>query len=113
MVGRQRTHGLIRSTVTSNPRDGFNYATITGSVVVPLSRGTVSIQSADISTPPLIDPKCLSAPSDSELAIQLLRRQQEAWVVLTEAGLTISEEALPGPNVTSDADLFNFLASSF
>ena len=78
--------GYARSRVTSNPRDGFNYATITGSVVAPLSRGTVSIQSADMSTPPLIDPRFLRAPSDAELAIQLLRRQREAWAVLTDAG---------------------------
>lgn len=98
---------------TSDPRDGFNYATITGALVAPLSRGTVSIRSADMATPPVIDPKYLSAPADVEVAIQLLRRLREAWAVLEEAGLTIGNEVLPGPNVTSDAQILNFIASSF
>lgn len=105
--------GYALNRVTADPRDGFNYATIYSALVAPLSRGTVSIQSAEMATPPVIDPKYLSAPADVELAVQLLRRQREAWAVLTEAGLTIGEEALPGPNVTSDADILNFIASSF
>lgn len=103
-------YGLNR--LTTDPRDGFNYGTITSSLVAPLSRGTVSIQSADMSTAPVIDPNYLSAPADVELAIQTLRRQREAWAVLTEAGLTIGDEVLPGPNVTSDADILNYIASS-
>ncbi|MCJ1468442.1 hypothetical protein MMC07_007071 [Pseudocyphellaria aurata] len=96
-----------------DPRDGFNYATITTALVAPLSRGTVSIQSAEMTTPPVIDPNYFSAPADVELAIQLLHRQREAWAVLTNAGLTIGDEVLPGPNVTSDADVLNFIKSSF
>lgn len=105
--------GYALNRQTSDPHDGSNYATITGALVAPLSRGTVSIQSADMSMPPVIDPKFLSAPADVEVAIQLLRRQREAWAVLTNAGLTIGEEVLPGPNVTSDADILDFIASSF
>lgn len=104
--------GYALNRVTSDPGDGFNYAAITGALVAPLSRGTVSIQSADMATPPVIDPNYLSSPVDVELAIQLLRRQRQAWAVLTAAGLTIGDEVLPGPNVTSDADILNFIASS-
>lgn len=105
--------GYALNRLTSDPHDGFNYGTIASALVAPLSRGTVSIQSADMSTPPLIDPNYLSASADVELAIQLLRRQREAWAVLTDAGLTIGDEVLPGPNVTSDADILNYIASSF
>ncbi|MCJ1427726.1 hypothetical protein MMC29_005631 [Sticta canariensis] len=105
--------GYALNRVTSDPHDGYNYATITSALVAPLSRGTVSIQSADMSRPPIIDPKFLSAPADVEIAIQVLRRQREAWKFLTDAGLTIGDEVLPGANVTSDADILNFIASSF
>lgn len=105
--------GFALNRVTADPRDGFNYATITNALVAPLSRGTVSIQSAEMATPPVIDPKYLSAPADVEMAIQFLHRQREAWAVLTKAGLTVGDEVLPGPNVTSDADILNFIKSSF
>ena len=98
---------------TSDPGDGFNYASISSALITPLSRGTVSIQSADMTTSPVIDPKFLSSPVDVEVAIQLLRRQRQAWSVLTAAGLTIGDEVLPGSNVTSDADILSFIASSF
>lgn len=109
-VGIGSTYGDESSRI---PSDGSNYASLVSSLVAPLSRGTVSIQSADMATPPLIDSNLLSVPADAELAIQVFRRQREAWAVLTKAGLTIGDEVLPGPNVTSDADILNFITSSF
>lgn len=97
----------------SDPRDGSNYATLTTALVSPLSRGTVSIQGADMSTPPIIDPKYFSEQADADLAIQAIRRQRQIWKILRGYGVAIGEEAFPGANVTTDAEILNHVASTF
>ncbi len=97
---------------TSDPRDGYNYATINTASVAPLSRGNVSLQSASMTGPPLINPNWLTDPADQELAIQSLHRQRQSWSYLESQGLTIGDEALPGSNVTSDADILNYIRQS-
>lgn len=97
---------------TADPRDGSNYATINTAIVSPLSRGNVSLQSASMLDPPLINPNWLTDPTDIELAIQSVHRQREVWAYLTSQGLTNGIEALPGANVTSDADILAYIQKS-
>ena len=49
---------------TADPRDGSNSATINTAIVSPLSRGNVSLQSASMLDPPLINPNWLTDPTD-------------------------------------------------
>ena len=98
---------------TGDPRDGFNYASFLSALVAPLSRGSVSIQGSDMSTPPLIDPNWLTAKADIDLAIQVVQRQRQAWKILKDYGLAIGDEILPGANVTSPSDILNFVTSSY
>ena len=88
---------------TSDPRDGYNYATINTAIVSPLSRGNVSLQSASMTDPPLISLNRLTDPTDQELAIQSSHRQRQIWSDLASQRLPIGDETLPGSNVTSDA----------
>lgn len=97
---------------TADPRDGSNYATINTAIVSPLSRGNVTLQSASMLDPPLINPNWLTNPTDIELAIQSVHRQREIWAYLTSQGLTNGVEALPGANVTSDADILAYIQKS-
>ena len=97
---------------TADPLDGSNYATINTAIVAPLSRGNVSLQSASMLDPPLINPNWLTDPTDIELAIQSVHRQREIWAYLTSQGLTNGVEALPGANVTSDADILAYIQKS-
>lgn len=102
----------FRQNSSLDPVDGYNYAWINSAIVSPLSRGTVTIQSANMSTPPLINPNWLTAAPDKELAVQSIRRQREIWEYLTKQGLVIGEEVLPGANVTTDAEILDYIGKS-
>jgi len=98
---------------TEDPRDGYNYATINPGLIAPLSRGNVTISSADMADPPILDPNWLSDPTDQELAVQSFKRSREIWSVLAQNNVTVgTAEYLPGLNVTSDADILAYIQAS-
>ncbi|KAL8670786.1 MAG: hypothetical protein Q9168_004694 [Polycauliona sp. 1 TL-2023] len=99
--------GYHRDYQKEDPMDGYNYASLGTILAAPLSQGTVSISSASASDPPLIDPNYLSHPADVELAILAIRRQRDFWAQMKD--ITIGDEFLPGLNVTSDADILQFV----
>jgi choline dehydrogenase len=84
--------------ITGAPTDGFNYASVMASSVAPLSRGTVSIDSADTSDLPVIDPKWLDHPVDKAVAIAAFKRTRELW---------------HSPSFQSDEEILQFLKTSF
>ena len=49
--------------------DGYNYASITTILTAPLSRGNLTLESADPHVHPLIDPCWLCDPGDVEVAL--------------------------------------------
>ena len=100
-------------TIHPDPRDGANYATISTAVVSPSSRGNLTIQSASMSDPPLINPNSYTAAADVELAIAALHRQREVWRYLTDLGIAIGDEVQPGPHVQTDAELLDYIRSTY
>ena len=91
-----------------DPNDGYQYATISAAVVAPLSRGNVSISSADAAVPPIINPNWMTDPADVELAIAAFKRVRELWALMN--GTTIGEEYFPGTaNVSSDEEILGFI----
>ncbi len=74
----------------------------------PRSRGSVQLQSANPKDMPQIDPNYLSDPYDREMSIRGLRLVQD---ILSQSALGkyILAERLPGPDVKTDADYFNFI----
>ncbi len=104
--------GYQRNRQKEDPKDGKNYATLNTGLVAPLSRGNVSISSSSMSDPPIINPNWLTDPTDQALAIEGIRRQREIWSFFATQGLTDGKEALPGLNVTSDADILTYIKKS-
>ncbi|KAF1812895.1 putative glucose-methanol-choline oxidoreductase [Eremomyces bilateralis CBS 781.70] len=102
--------GYNRNYLTEDPMDGSNYASVCVSIQTAFSRGSVSISSTDIADPPVLDVGWLSDPVDVELQIAALRRTRQVWEAMSE--ITIGSEYLPGPNVTSDAEILDFLVDS-
>ncbi len=96
----------------NDPRDGYSYAQLNAAIVSALSRGTVSIQGREMTTPPLIDPNWLINKADVELAIQSFRRLRQMWKILADQELTIGDEYLPSANVTTDAQIIDFISRS-
>ena len=87
--------GYYRNSRTADPEDGFNYGAIQASIMRPLSRGNVSINSSSMADPPLINPNWLTDPVDVELAVAAFRRIRAAWASISE--LSIGPEYIPGP----------------
>ncbi|POS70079.1 GMC oxidoreductase [Diaporthe helianthi] len=85
--------------MTTNPVDG-NYMSIGAAIIHPLSRGSSHIVSADVATPPTIDPRYMSHPFDIEvyarhlMTVEALAQTEPLASVLKPNG----RRAQPGPN---------------
>ncbi|KAG8525547.1 uncharacterized protein KY384_009191 [Bacidia gigantensis] len=99
--------GLQRNYMTEDPVDGHNYAWLGTSMVAPLSRGSVSLNSSHASDLPKIDPNFFGHKADQEVAIAAIRRQREIWQAMP--GVTVGEEYLLGPKTQSDEEILAFV----
>ncbi|MFK7791292.1 MAG: GMC family oxidoreductase [Devosiaceae bacterium] len=95
----------IEKGVQAMPNGGV---TLNSCYLRPRSRGSVRLQSSDPSHAPLIDPNYLADPQDRENSIRGLKLTQE---ILAQGPLQnfIKAEHLPGPEVKTDEDYFNFM----
>jgi len=73
----------------------------------PRSRGTVRLASADPAAAPLLDPNYWSDPHDRERSIAGLKVARD---IMRQPALKpyVLAERLPGPDLTTDEDLFNY-----
>lgn len=81
--------------------------TLNSAYLHPRSRGTVRLRSADPAAAPLIDPNYWSDPHDVKMSIEGLKIARE---IFNQAALKpfILAEKLPGKQVVSDQDLFDY-----
>lgn len=95
----------IEAGVQSMPNGGV---TLNACHLRPRSRGTVRLQSDNPADMPMIDPNYLSDPYDREMSIRGLKLTQR---ILAQDALKpyILAERLPGPDVRTDEDYFNFI----
>ncbi|KAI7173125.1 alcohol oxidase [Hortaea werneckii] len=96
----------------ADPRDGRNYATLATALVAPLSRGTVKLASPYMWDLLPVNPAWLTNEADIELSVQAFRRGRQIWQVLVDTGVAHQEEAYPGLNVSSDAEIRDYIAYS-
>ena len=85
--------------------------TLNSAYMRPRSRGTVRLASADPTAAPLIDPNYWNDPHDRDMAIRGLKLAQE---VMRQDALKpfIAREVLPGPDVKTDAEYFDFACAT-
>ncbi|CAO1596389.1 hypothetical protein XANCAGTX0491_000238 [Xanthoria calcicola] len=95
--------------VTSDPVDGFNYASISTAIITPFSKGNITISSASTTAPPVINPAWLTHPADKDLAIAAFKRQRDFWAYLTAQNITVGAEYRPGPAVRTDEQIWDFI----
>jgi choline dehydrogenase-like flavoprotein len=75
-------------------------------LVAPLSRGTVTISSANTDDLPIVDPKWLTDPADQQVAIAAYKRVRQAFASKAMAAVLADPvEYFPGPNVKTDAQI--------
>lgn len=101
--------GLPSSSTPENPIDvGYLQPVL----ISPLSRGNISISSADMSDPPLINPNWLTNPTDQELAVATYKRARTFFETSAIAPILIGDELVPGqdlPMNSSDAAILSYL----
>ncbi|KAF1837679.1 GMC oxidoreductase [Decorospora gaudefroyi] len=100
--------GDFSNLLTTQPKDGFQYASILGAIVAPLSRGSVTLTSASTSQLPSIDPGWLTDPTDQSVAIAIYKRVRQAFATdAMRRGLADTREYFPGPEVQTDAQILD------
>lgn len=97
----------IEKGVAAMPNGGV---TLNSCYLRPRSRGSVRLASADPNIAPLIDPNYLDDPWDRAMSVRGLKLTQE---ILAQKPLEpfIKVEHLPGPDVHTDAEYFDFICA--
>lgn len=83
---------------------GFNSGFIPLTLLHPLSRGKISINTTMHLAPPVVDYETLSSPTDLNILIEILRFNRRLLQTTPLSDLA-PFEIVPGANITSDADL--------
>ncbi|EAL90464.2 hypothetical protein ACP6JC_006061 [Aspergillus fumigatus] len=92
------------------PKDGYQYASITAALVAPVSRGNVTIQSADSRDPPVINTNTLGSATDQQVAIAAFKRLREIFEAPELAPVRLGDEYYPGKHsVRTDAEILQFI----
>jgi choline dehydrogenase len=89
---------------------GSTLGVMSSCLTAPLSRGSVTIQNSDPSTPPVIDLGWLTNPADGEVAVAGLKRARQAWANISS--IKVGEEIAPGASVQTDAQILDYIKNS-
>jgi len=89
---------------------GTTLGVLSTCLTAPLSRGSVSIQNSDPSTPPVIDLGWLTNPADGEVAVAGLKRARQAWNSI--ASIKLGAEVAPGDAVQTNAQILDYIKNS-
>ena len=93
--------------LASAGNDTSNYATLIVALLSPFSRGNVTIESADSTVSPVINPNWLTDPRDKDLAIAAFKRARQIWSYLSD--ITVGDEYRPGPGTQTDEEIWNWI----
>ncbi|QIX00622.1 hypothetical protein AMS68_006139 [Peltaster fructicola] len=105
--------GDFANLFASQPKDGYQYATILGTLVAPLSRGNVTIKSKDTNDLPIIQPNWLDHPSDQAVMVAAYKRVRQAFASnFMAATLVDRTEYFPGPQVQTDEQILQVIKNT-
>ena len=83
---------------------------LSAALLHPFSRGSVTISSAAVADPPVVDMGWLTDPADAEVAVAAFKRLRQAWNASALAPVKIGPEVRPGAEaVRSDAEILAFV----
>lgn len=104
-VQRDLVLALYGSTATSVQETSFSSGSVIPlTLIKPLSRGTVLLNSTDPLAAPLVDWGALTNPVDLEIMVAIVRQHRQ--LMATEAMMELGPvELAPGANLTSDDQL--------
>jgi choline dehydrogenase len=80
--------------------------------VTPLSRGTITISSNNMSDPPIIDPNWLTSETDIQVAIEAFKRSRAMAEASSIRAIQIEDEVTPVLSVTTDEQIHKYIKES-
>jgi choline dehydrogenase len=98
--------------IPTDPDLYHSYASVIGGLIAPLSRGNVTITSADTSDLPVFDPAWLTHPTDREVAVQAFRRCRAVFNTTALRPVLIGPEVVPGADVQTDEEILAYIEQS-
>lgn len=104
---------LPEALVSDGTVAGAAYGTALAALVAPQSRGNVTISSADMSDPPLINPNWLTAQADKDILLAAFKRVREFISSSAMSSIIIGDEVLPGPSVQTDDEIMEYIQEIF
>ncbi|OKO95924.1 Versicolorin B synthase [Penicillium subrubescens] len=104
--------GNVSNLLSDQPKDGYQYASILGVLVAPLSRGNITLNSSKTEDLPIINPNWLDDPTDQEVAIATFKRMREAFQSEAMAPVVIGQEYYPGLQVQSDGEILEYVKNN-
>lgn len=103
--------GNFSDPYSQQPRNG-QYATIAGVLVAPTSRGNITIRSADMADPPVINPNWLQTDTDQKVAIAAYRRARSILLTQSMAPVIIGQEYFPGSGYQTDTEILSVVRNT-
>ena len=94
------------------PDNGYQYAFMLGVLVAPLSRGNVTLRSAQKSDLLIINPNWLASKTDQEMAIAIFRQIRQAFQSYAMAPVVIGKEYNLRKQVQSDQDILDYIKNN-
>lgn len=91
------------------PADGYQYASIAAALMAPISRGNVTIRSADTRDAPIINPNVFTSPTDQQVAVAAYKRMRQILASPEVAPILVGDEYFPGKDVQTDEELLAHL----
>ncbi|AEO67488.1 341e151e-c8f5-48a2-a6b5-f6e4095bcee6 [Thermothielavioides terrestris] len=82
---------------------------LSAAILHPFSRGSVTIRSANISDPPVIDMGWLTDAADAEVAVAAFKRVRQAWSSPLLDDWKVGPEVKPGVSVQTDAQILDYV----
>lgn len=83
-----------------------------GCLVAPTSRGNVTISSADMAKPPIINPNWLATETDQKVAVAAYRRVREAFQSTAMGQVLAGPEYFPGLVHQSDTEILDIIKNT-
>ncbi|KAG9695483.1 alcohol oxidase, partial [Aureobasidium melanogenum] len=114
-----RLSSQARTDLAAFPPDWPDYEVVIGDVPFAAGAeyaqaiGNVSISSASMADPPLIDTQTLATSTDQQVAVQVIKRMRQLWSTKSYSAITSSaDEILPGASVQSDEQILEYLLAN-
>ncbi|KAK3944450.1 hypothetical protein QBC46DRAFT_251846 [Diplogelasinospora grovesii] len=99
---------VLPAPLTGGTTPGASYATVFAALQAPQSTGNVSIASASMGDPPVINPNWLTAQADLDVLLAAFKRMRQMAASDAMADVIIGEEFLPGPAVQTDEQILAY-----